>query len=131
MLRTVIVRGAGSIILVASLAVGVWAFTYPGTDRRGIKYVLWKAGLYKMNIDQAAFAMVGDADRDNLVVGRTKEQLENRFGNLLTPEQVSEYYRNGYNLGWKGKDVLFIKNSPWMIVFDHGRATSLVLMKGY
>jgi hypothetical protein len=131
MLRSVAVRLLAGIIVVLMLAIGVWSVTYSGEDPRNIKYVLWKAGLYKMNIDSAAFTMVRDSGRDKLVVGKTKGELQSRFGNLLTLEQVSQYYRAGYNLGWKGKDVLFIRNSPWMIVFDHGRATELVLMKGY
>jgi hypothetical protein len=113
------------------LTISVWSVAYSGEDPRNIKYLLWKAGLYKMNIDSATFTMVRDSGRDKLVVGKTKEELQSKFGTLLTLEQVSQYYREGYNLGWKGKDVLFIRNSPWMIVFDHGRATELVLMKGY
>jgi len=75
--------------------------------------------------------MVGDLGRDKLVVGKTKKQLCDRFGDLLTLAEVSQYYRDGYNLYWEGRDVLFIRNSPWMIVFDHDKATNLVLMKGY
>jgi hypothetical protein len=124
-------RTAAGIIVAMMLAVGVWSFTHAGTNPKNLKYVLWKVGLYRMDIDSAVFTMVRDPDRDKLVVGKTKEELQNRFGDLLTLEQVSQYYRDGYNLGWKNKDVLFIKNSPWMIVFDHGTATNLVLMKGY
>jgi hypothetical protein len=131
MLKSWIMRIAASIILIMILTIATWSFVYSGPDPRNIKYALWKAGLYKMDTDLAAFTMVRDPGRDKLVVGKTKEELQKRFGNLLTLEQVSQYYRNGYDLGWKGKDVLFIKNSPWMIVFDRDRATSLVLMKGY
>ena len=125
------VRIAASAILVLILATGIWSLTYPGADPKSIKYVLWKVGLYKMEGDLAAAMMVGDLGRDKLVVGKTKKQLCDRFGDLLTLAEVSQYYRDGYNLYWEGRDVLFIRNSPWMIVFDHDKATNLVLMKGY
>jgi len=119
------------IVLMIILAIGAWYLTYPGADPKSLKYVMWKAGLYKMDPDLAVSIMVGDNQRDKLVVGKTKEQLRNRFGELLPLSDVSQYYRDGYNLYWAGKDVLFIRNSPWMIVFDHDRATNLILMKGY
>lgn len=125
------VRLTVMVIAVIILAIGAWSFTYPAPDPKSLKYVMWKAGLYKMDPDLAVSIMVGDARRDKLVVGKTKEQLRHKFGELLTISEVSQYYRDGYNLYWAGKDVLFIRNSPWMIVFDHDRATDLVLMKGY
>ena len=125
------VRIAVMVILMVTLIVGAWYFTYPGPDPKGVKYVMWKAGLYKMDSELAVSIMVGDAHRDKLVVGKTEEQLQQRFGRLLTLDEVSEYYRDGYNLYWKGSEVRFIRNSPWMIVFNHGRASKLVLMKGY
>lgn len=106
--------------------------TYPSdSDPKNIKYVLWKAGLYKINLDIAVDTMVGDAARDKMVVGKTKTQLRNRFGYLLTPADASQYLRDCYgNSYWKGRNVLFIRNSPWMVVFDGDIATNLVLVKG-
>ena len=75
--------------------------------------------------------MIGDASRDKLVVGKTKIQLRNKFGYLVKPGDASQYLRGCYeNSSWKGKEVLFIRSSPWMIVFDGDRATNLVLIKG-
>ena len=119
------------VLLVLTLAVGGWALTYPPPDPKSIPYILWKAGLYKMDLNLAVSTMIGDSNRDTLVIGKTKEQLRNKFQELRTVSQVSEYYRDGYNHYWQGKDVLFIRDSPWMVVFDHDRATELVFMKGY
>ena len=84
-----------------------------------------------MNPDIATETMIGDAGRDKLVIGKTKEQLRNRFGYLLTPANASQYLRTCYqNSSWKDRDVLFIRQSPWMIVFDGNKATDLVLIKG-
>lgn len=132
LLKSLPVRIVVVIVFIAVLAIGGWSLSYPGDDPKGIKYVAWKAGLCKMDPDLAVGIMVGDANRDRLVVGKTKEQLRRRFGDLLTLEEAPEYYRQGHDdSAWKNSDVLFIRNSPWMIVFDGDRATRLILMKGY
>jgi hypothetical protein len=109
-----------------------WALTYPSpSDPKSIQYTFWKHGLYKMNLDLATGTMIGDANRDKLVIGKTKAQLRDKFGYLLALADASEYLRGCYqSSGWKGADVLFIRQSPWMIVFDNERAKELVLIKG-
>jgi hypothetical protein len=123
-----------SIIVVAVIVVffAGWALTYPSSsDPKNVKYVLWKAGLYKVSLDRATTAMIGDPNRDKLVVGKTKEQLRSKFGSLLSPVEASPYLRECYQTSdWKDRDVLFIGRSPWMVVFDGDRATNLVLIKG-
>ena len=104
---------------------------------------LWKAGLYNLNLDLATHVMVGDRGREKLVLGKTEAQLRNRFGYLLTPEQASPYLRGctsdppvyqadpPYGSSpWKDKKRLFIRSSPWMVVFDGEKATELWLIKG-
>ncbi len=114
------------------VAFGGWALMYPSSnDPKSIKYVLWKAGLYRANLDVATAAMVGDPYRDKLVVGKTKAQLRDKFGSLLSPAEASSYLRGCYqNSAWKDRDVLFIRQSSWMVVFDGDKATNLVLVKG-
>ena len=105
---------------------------YPeDSDPKSIKYVLWKAGAYPMNLDSATGSMIGDAKRDKLVVGRTRRELEAKFGYLLPRADASPYLRDCYeNSSWKGRDVEFIRTSRWMVVFEGGKATELVLIKG-
>jgi len=75
--------------------------------------------------------MIADSGRDKLVLGKTKVQLEEKFGYLLIPTEASEYLRHYYQKSsWDGRDVFFIRQSPWMVVFDHDKATTLVLIKG-
>jgi hypothetical protein len=46
-----------------------WAVTYPSdSDPKNIKYVLWKNGLYGMNLDTATGTMIGDGSREKLVL---------------------------------------------------------------
>ena len=119
------------IIVVVVMFFGGWALTYPTPDPKSIKYLLWKADLYKLNLDEATGTMVGDRDRDKLVVGKTKAQLRDKFGSLLPPANASPYLRGCYqNSSWKDRDVLFIGQSSWMVVFDGDQATNLVLVKG-
>jgi hypothetical protein len=112
--------------------IGGWALMYPSSsDPKNIKYVLWKAGLYRVNLEVATAAMIGDPSRDKLVVGKTKAQLRDRFGPLVSAAEASLYLRGCYqNSSWKDRDVLFIGQSPWMVVFDGDKATNLVLIKG-
>ena len=109
-----------------------WAVIYPSdSDPKNIEYVLWKNGLYGMNLDAATGTMIGDGGREKLVVGKTKVQLREKFGYLSTPADVSQYLRGCYQTSaWKNSDALFIRNSPWMVIFDGERATKLVLIKG-
>jgi len=110
---------------------GSWMLMYPSPDPRSIKYVLWKADLYKLNSDEATGTMVGDPNRSKLVVGKTKAQLRERFGSLLPPADASPYLVGCYrDSDWKDRDVLFIGQSSWMVVFDGDKATNLVLIKG-
>ncbi len=114
-----------------AICVGGWALVYPSPDPKNIKYVLWKAGFYEMNLDVATGTMVGDPNRDKLVVGKTKVQLRNKFGLLLLPADASPYLRGCYlNSSWKNREVVFIGQSSWMLVLDGEKATNLVLIKG-
>jgi hypothetical protein len=126
-IRTVIL----ALALLFAVLMG-WYFTYPSeSDPKNIRYVLWKNGLYGMNLDGATGTMIGDVRRDDLVVGRTKGQLRERFGYLLIPADASPYLRGCYqSSSWKDRDVLFIRKSAWMVVFDGDKATELVLIKG-
>jgi hypothetical protein len=122
-----------ALALTFSVAVVIgWALTYPTeSDPRNIKYVLWKNGFYGMNLDTATGTMIGDGSRENLVIGKTKVQLREKFGYLSTPADVPQYLRGCYQTSaWKDRDVLFIRKSPWMVTFDIDKATELVLIKG-
>jgi hypothetical protein len=123
---------AGAFLLFASAALGIgWSVTYPPGDPKNLAYVMWKAGLVSIDLDRAADTMVGDSHRDELVVGKTKTQLEKKFGDLRSRDEVTSYLRECSQAPpWKDRNVLFIRRSLWMVVFDHDMATQLVLMKG-
>ncbi|MGH9746783.1 MAG: hypothetical protein ACRD59_11815 [Candidatus Acidiferrales bacterium] len=124
-----------SFILVSFVVVFLagWLALYPSSsDPKNIKYVLWKAGFYRLDPDIALATMIGDPPREGLVLGKTKAELRDKFSSLVTPADASPYLEGCYQgSSWKDKhDVLFIRQSSWMVVFDHGKATDLVLIKG-
>src|ERR1700683_141684 len=126
-MRTVI-----SLFALLVVCIGGWVLMYPtSSDQKNIKYVLWKDGLYRVNLEVATTTMIGDPGRDKLVVGKTKTQLGDKFGPLVSVAEVSPYVRDCYQKSfWKDRDVLFIAQSPWMVVFEGDKATNLVLVKG-
>jgi hypothetical protein len=124
-----------TLILAVVISIGVvigWALIYPSeSDPKNIKYVLWKFGLYAMNLDTATGTMIGDRGREKLVIGKTKAQLRRKFGYVLTPSEAQPYMRSCYvESSWRDRDVVLIRNSPWMVVFEGERAAELVLCKG-
>ncbi len=116
--------------LLLTLVAG-WMLMYPSPDPKNLGYVLWKAGIYKLDLRTATDMMVGDPNRSRLVVGRTRAELRRRFGSLIPPAEATPYLRTCYsNSPWKDRDVAFLASSSWMVVFDGNRATQLVLAKG-
>jgi hypothetical protein len=118
-----------------------WVTAYPEEyDPKNIDYVLWKHGLNKnMNLDDAVGAMTHDAWSERLVVGLTKAQLKTRFGEVRTLKEARPYLQGCDNnqavgeLGVHpaGGEVVFLRNSDWMVILESGRAVDLVLCKGY
>jgi hypothetical protein len=120
------------LVLALVLFVAGWMIVYRSPyDSKNIGYVLWKSGLYKMDLDVATETMVGDTGRYKLVVGKTEAELRQKFGFLLTPSEATPYLRGCYQgSAWKNQRVLFIRKSIWMVVFTDDRVTDLVLIKG-
>ncbi len=121
-------------VLVVFVAVmGGWFALYPSArDSKSMQYRLWKAGLFNLSVSEASDAMVGDPNRDALIVGKTKSQLETKFGHLLGLNEVSPYFKEFYmsNPAWRHETPSFIKDSAWMILFEHDKGRELVLVKG-
>jgi hypothetical protein len=119
-----------------------WARLYPEDfDPKNIQYVLWKHGINpQMNLDDAVAGMTHDTWAVNIVKGMSKDDLKHRFGYVRTLDEASPYMRLCYTqpgtigeLGVRahGRDVLFLRDGPWMAILDGGRTVDLVLCKGY
>jgi hypothetical protein len=84
-----------------------------------------------MSGGDAAEAMIGDTERERLVLGKTEEQLQRRFGNIVPLPFANQRQRNCYEgTRWNHRPVVFIGYSDWMVVFDGDRAVELALIKG-
>jgi hypothetical protein len=127
-----LVLTVGAVLLFASAALALgWSVTYRPGDPKNFRYVMWKAGFVSMDLDRATDTMVEDSHRDELVVRKTRRQLEKKFGYLLAREQATAYLRECLqDSPWKDRDILFIRSSAWMVVFDGEKAAELVLIKG-
>jgi hypothetical protein len=119
-------------IAVLMLAFVIWSLTCPSSsDPKNPRYVLWKTGIYPMDPGLAAETMIADPHRDELVLGKSKEELRPKFGYLTAFPQAASYIQICYReQGMRYDDVMFIRNSTWMVVFQDGRAARLILFKG-
>lgn len=109
----------------------LWYATYPDYyDPKSIAYVGWKAHLLPMDPRRALSIMTHGKNSDKLVLGESREQLQHRFGFVLTVDQVSPYLRDYCAGARQGAEVLFLNSSDWMVVMEHDRAVELVLCKG-
>lgn len=121
---------AGIFALTVYVVFAYWGFA--PDDPKNIRYVLWKRGLNgNMNLDTALAAFYQDTDRDQLIRGATEDQLNTRFGYVRRLEQVSPYLQRCRNEGREDKMVVFLRDSPWMVVMDDQKGSDLVLCKGY
>lgn len=119
-----------------------WLGLYPDDyDPKNVYYVLWKHGLNQnMNLDHAVGAMTHDVRSERLVTGLSKEQLTSRFGYIRALKEARPYDQLCYTtagtvgeLGVRsdGKEVVFLRDSDYMVILDNGKALDLVLCKGY
>jgi hypothetical protein len=121
-------------VLSAFVCLVVWFALYPNrSDPKSLQYVLWKRGLYPLDPDVALGTMIGDAGRDNLVVGKSKDQLEARFGFLTPIGSASQYDQRAYQslpIKAANREVFALRRSTWLVVFSEGKASELILIKG-
>src|ERR1700733_6654462 len=104
-----------------------WVTMYSeDVDPKNSEYVLWTHGLNQnMNLDHAVDAMTHDKKPWRLVMGLSTDQLRSRFGYIRTLDEslhLGCYPANGFLGTWAGgKEVVFLRNSHWMVILDHGK----------
>ena len=119
-----------------------WVTPFPKDyDPKNIDYVLWKHDLNQnMNLDDAVSGMTHDGWAVTLVEGRTKEQLVKRFGFLRTYAEARPYDQlcadsprtiGERDIHSKGKEMVMLRDSDWVVILENGKAIDLVLCKGF
>jgi len=120
--------------LVAALpaTLGLWVALAPGSDNvHGPRYVLWKAGLLSFNADVVYQAMVADHDREALVLGLSVGELQERFDHLRARAGATADYQQQFSDRlYLDHDILWLGDSPWLVILKNGRAAELLVMKG-
>ncbi len=118
------------VITIAVFAL-LWEAAYPDRyDRKNPHYVAWKYHLLPMDAHRAVSVMTEDPDRNWLVLGKSKEELEQCFGFVLTVDQIRPYLRDYCAAARPSADVLFLNSNDLMVVMSHGRAVEVVTCKG-
>ena len=93
-----------------------------------------------MNLDHALGGMTHDTWAVRLVAGLTEAQLKDRFGVVRSLSEARPYDQlcstqegavGERGVHAAGKQVLYLRDSDWMVIMDQGRAVDLVLCKGY
>ena len=122
-----VVRSVVALICAALL----WAVIYSDPyDPKNLHYLAWKWRLLPLAPDRALEIMGHDAHSESLVRGMTKEELEQRFGYVLTADQVSPYLREYCAAARPLATVLFLNSKNYMVVMSQGKVSELVLCKG-
>ncbi|MBI3676935.1 MAG: hypothetical protein HY243_10020 [Proteobacteria bacterium] len=111
--------------------VGEWLLLYPSNDDKSLQYTYWKVGLYPFNLDLDDVTGVfwSDPGRREFVIGKTEQQLREKFGYLKPISKMTPNFQECYREVANGKKAFFIRESWLMIVFDGDNAIDLVLMK--
>jgi hypothetical protein len=121
-------------ILISLSAFAAWVKMYPeDVDPKNIDYVLWTHGFNQnMNLDHALDAMTHDKRPESLVLGLSKQQIEERFGFVQAPDQNPRgchAWGPPASLG-EGKESVSLRDSRWVVLLHHDKAVDLRLCKG-
>lgn len=109
---------------------GVWSYLEPVPSGKCPQYVLWKLGLIQINRRVIFSSMARDSHREQLVLGHTVAELEGRFGRLRTRAEGTSIQKSRI-AGWLlDKEIRWLDDSPWLVIFEQGRATELLHLKG-
>jgi hypothetical protein len=113
------------------LTAGAWFVTSNRENSDGPRYVLWKSGVLPFDASVVYPAMVGDRQRERLVVGLSVQELERKFGRLRTRSESTPEYQKYYSERFfLDKQILWLGESQWLVVLRDGRVEALHLMKG-
>ena len=108
-----------------------WALLFSDQpDPRNLRYSCWEFGICSMDLDFAVETVIHDPNQMDLIRGKTVAQLEKKFGYVTTLKNSHGYLQQTYDEYYKGKDVVFLRDSDLMVIFENGHAVDAVYVKG-
>jgi hypothetical protein len=120
------------VVCIPFLFVACWAALFHDDyDRKSLQQILWRHDLWKIDKDRSLSIMTHAPDPDSLVVGKTRSQIEDKFGPLTPMSEASAYVRGCATQEelTSGNSVM-LRHSEWMVTFSGDRAVKLTLVKG-
>lgn len=112
-----------------ALLLGV--FTRDPAVDPSIRYLAWKHGLIGMDLDRATGELNLDVHRETLIVGKTRQQLNEKFGFTNSLEEATPYVRSCVlNSPYGKSEVLQLRRSNWVVVMQGRRAAQLISVEG-
>lgn len=119
-----------TVLISATLAFWLWWVCANKTGEfHEVQYLLWRNGVFRFDPTVVYYGMIGDKNREDLVVGLSVSELESKF-KLLRPVDDATSEQEYYSKQLEGQDVRWLGDSHWLVIFKNGRATELRLMKG-
>ncbi len=120
-------------LLLVAFGALTWAYVlYPDPhDPKSLRYVLWKHDLASMNLDIATANIEEDsAGKNALIIGKSPQQLRERFGFLLTPHQAGPVLEQCIRNSWAdGRNPLYIRHTNMVVAFRNGVAAQTGILK--
>ncbi len=90
-MRLVSVATAALLLLV----IAGWEMIFPAPyDPRNPRYLLWKAGLWRISYEQATDTLMLDVKRERLIIGKTRAQLDESYPLLEVDHLRSQVHRS-------------------------------------
>jgi len=107
---------------------GLFAHFYNRTDDLSLHYILWKKGLGSYPSNIIGHAVISDRDRDELVRGKTKEEIRQIFPDVHH-ESINENQKM-YDKDLIGRDYFRLGKSNVIIFFKDGLGYEISTLKG-
>jgi hypothetical protein len=116
------------VVLFTFSSSGIIAHLYNRTDDLSLRYILWKNGLYSYPTDIIGQSVIADKNRNNLINGKTKEEIKQIFPNAHE-ESINDYQRS-YEKELIGREYLWLGDNGVIIFLRNGKGKEISIMKG-
>jgi hypothetical protein len=116
------------VVLFTFSSSGIIAHLYNRNDDLSLRYILWKNGLYSYPTDTIWQSVIADRNRNNLIDGKTKEEIKKIFSNAHE-ESINDYQKS-YEKELKGREYLWLGDWGVIIFLKNGIGEDIAVMKG-